>query len=70
MVSWGQHAGADNSAWQWIGTYYMQPSNGVVVIRLPSALDTWGILMQPLSLGTDDYGNHYFQLSDISFGIE
>jgi hypothetical protein len=53
---------SDNTAWVSLGTFTQQPdANGQVVLNFPIAV-TAGVLIQPVTLGVDGYGNHYFSL--------
>jgi hypothetical protein len=55
-----------NSAWTPLGMFSAQPdSNGYVYINLPAPKTTWGVMITPTALGTDSYGNHYFQMADV-----
>jgi hypothetical protein len=59
----------DDSTWLSAGTYTAQPdpSSGMVVIHLSQAVQTYGVLIIPESFGTDNYGNHFFQMSKVGF---
>lgn len=59
----------DNSDWESVGVFTAQPDiSGVVVIKLPRVYTTYSVYIRPTQLGADDYGNHYFQLAEISLG--
>ena len=56
----------DNSAWVSAGEFTQQPdSSGVVHITLGQSYTTHGILIRPITIGTDPGGGHYFQLGEI-----
>lgn len=60
----------DNSQWNYVGTYGVQPdSSGQVVIPLGGPFLTYGVEILPQQLGMDDVGNHIFQLSEVSLGM-
>ena len=57
---------ADNSTWVSQGYFPTQPNAaGVAIIQLPEPVQTYGVMINPTILGTDNYGNHYFQLAEI-----
>lgn len=56
----------DNSTWVDIGTYSTQPGiGGEAVVPLGGSYLTYGVLVIPLTLGVDSYGNPYFQLAEM-----
>ena len=56
----------DNSSWQLVGTYSVQPgADHVAAIQLDAARTTYGVMIKPVSVGTDGGGGHYFQLGEI-----
>ena len=55
----------DNSKWNAIGNFSIQPnSNGLAVIPLGSTVETYGVLIIPKLLGAD-HGYYYFQLAEV-----
>jgi hypothetical protein len=58
---------ANNTGWDLLGEFTNQPSatDGLVTIDLTTAKYTFGIWIQPMTFGADDYGNYYFQLVGI-----
>ena len=56
----------DNSAWVSAGEFTQQPdSSGVVHITLGQSYTTHGILIRPITIGTDPGGGHYFQMREV-----
>ena len=60
---------ADNTQWIYAGRHANQPQeDGFTVILLPDALNgvqTRGVLMLPIILGTDNENQYYFQIADL-----
>jgi hypothetical protein len=71
---------ADNTAWTYLGRFQSQPVHigmdsdnkdqlfkraFAANISLQSPLFTWGILIKPVVLGTDNFGVAYLQLAEI-----
>lgn len=56
----------DNSGWSYVGQYGSQPdSNGTVRLPLVTSFPTFGALVVPRALGTDNDGNYFFQLAQL-----
>lgn len=56
----------DNSSWISQGYFPTQPNAaGVAIIQLPEPVQTYGVVINPTILGTDNFGNYYFQLAEI-----
>lgn len=56
----------DNSSWISEGYFPTQPNAaGVAIIQLPEPVQTYGVVVNPTILGTDNLGNYYFQLAEI-----
>jgi hypothetical protein len=60
----------DNSKWIEIGDFYAPTpaDNGTATISLGRNYFTYGIMLQPITLGIDSFGAHYFQLADLLLG--
>ena len=59
----------DNSGWMEVGTFNMQPDfAGNVQINLGKSFATYGVLIRPITLGFDNYGNYFFQMAEIELG--
>ncbi len=59
----------DNSGWMEVGTYNTQPdSAGNVQINLGNSYSTYGVLIRPITLGSDSFGNYFFQLAEVQLG--
>ena len=59
---------SNNNSWQFLGDYTSGPTaanKGLVEIKLPQPVITFGVMIVPTELGRDDYNNQYFQLSEI-----
>ncbi|MBK8011918.1 MAG: hypothetical protein IPK13_11260 [Deltaproteobacteria bacterium] len=59
---------ADNMRWVSLGIFTTQPSPDVAQIDVRSGgapRSTWGVLIRPMELGQDDFGNYYFQLAEL-----
>lgn len=55
----------DNTKWNEVKTFTDQPdANGNVVLSI-GPYSTFGVMIVPISLGVDDYNNHYFQLCEL-----
>lgn len=60
-----------NSAWMDLGDFTAQPGpGGQVAVQLPTTYSTYGVLIIPNTLGADAYGNHYFQMAEVSLGYQ
>jgi hypothetical protein len=56
----------DNSTWSYQGRYTVQPNDsGVATVHFANPVNTYGVMITPVILGTDPYYNHYFQLAEI-----
>jgi hypothetical protein len=56
----------DNSSWISQGYFPTQPNAaGVAIIQLPEPVQTYGVVINPTILGTDNNGNYFFQLAEI-----
>lgn len=58
----------DNSAWNPVGTFNTQPdpTTGVATVALPSVYSTYGVMITPQTLGTDNVGNYVFQMAEVN----
>lgn len=60
------HVHVFNGVWNFSGTFTQQPDNlGVVSLSIPQVNSATVIQITPAQLGTDNFGNHYFQLAEL-----
>jgi hypothetical protein len=61
----------NNSKWVLVGHFSNQPdAQGVATIDLGEYYSTYGVQIVPTTLGVDDHGDHYFQMSKIKFATD
>lgn len=58
---------SSNTAWVLVGNFNDQPNSvnkGLVEIKFSQVYQTYGVLIVPTEMGTDNYGNYYLQMAD------
>ena len=55
-----------NTAWVLVGRYATPPGvDGVATVKLPQAYTTVGVMIVPVTLGTDPGGSYIFQMAEV-----